>query len=83
MPSFHELRKELLITLLLENLKDFVKYFSDDYWCSMLAYVADIFHELNLLNSGMQCRNENIVSSTDKINPFPEEINTMEGMHSC
>ena len=55
---FHEIRKEMLIFCLQESLKDFVKCLSDDYWCYMLAYFADIFHELNLLNSGMQGRNE-------------------------
>ena len=67
---FHELREELLTFCLQENLKDFVECLSDDQWSSKLAYLADIFNELNLLNSGMQGRNENILSSTDKINAF-------------
>ena len=67
---FHEIRKELLIFCLQESLKDFVECLSDDCWCSMLAYFADIFQELNLLNSGMQGRNDNTPSATDKINAF-------------
>ena len=35
-----------------------------------LAYLADIFHHLNELNTRMQCRNENRLKSTDKINGF-------------
>lgn len=57
-----------------ENLKDFVECLNDDHWCSKLAYLADIFHELNLLNSSMQGRNENILSSTDKINAFQKQL---------
>lgn len=64
---FYELRGKLLTFCLQENLKDFVECLNDDHWCSKLAYLANIFHELNLLNSSMQGRNENILSSTDKI----------------
>ena len=68
---FYELREELLtICFFQENLKEFVECLSDEHWCSKLAYLTDIFHKLNLLNSGMQGRNENILSSTDKINAF-------------
>ena len=71
---FYELREELLTICLQENLKEFVECLSDDHWCSKLAYFTDIFHELNLLNSGMQGRNENILSSTDKINAFQKKV---------
>ena len=70
---FYELREELLTFCLQENLKEFAECLSDDHWCSELAYLADIFHELNLLNSGMQDRNENILSSTDKIIAFQKK----------
>ena len=72
---FYELREELLtICFFQENLKEFVERLSDDHRCSKLAYLTDIFHELNLLNSGMQGRNENILSSTDKINAFWKKV---------
>ena len=71
---FYELREELLTFCLQENLKEFAECLSDDHWCSELAYLADIFHELNLLNSGMQGRNENILSSTDKIIAFQKKL---------
>ncbi|XP_029645320.1 zinc finger BED domain-containing protein 5-like [Octopus sinensis] len=71
---FYELREESLTFCLQENLKDFVECLSDDHWCSKLAYLADIFHELSLLNNGMQGRNENILSSTDKINAFQKKL---------
>ena len=69
-----ELREELLTFCLQENLKDFVECLSDDQWSSKLAYLADIFNELNLLNSGMRSRNENILSFTDKINAFQKKL---------
>lgn len=71
---FYELREELLTFCLQENLKDFVECLSNGHWCSKLAYLADIFHELNLLNNSMQGRNENILSSTDKINAFQKKL---------
>ncbi|CAI9723028.1 Hypothetical predicted protein [Octopus vulgaris] len=71
---FYQLREELLTFCFQENLKDFVECLSDDHWCSKLAYLADIFHELSLLNNGKQGRNENILSSTDKINAFQKKL---------
>eukprot|EP00106_Octopus_bimaculoides_P008734 XP_014776176.1 PREDICTED: zinc finger BED domain-containing protein 5-like [Octopus bimaculoides] len=71
---FYELREELLTFCLQENLKDFVECLSDDRWYSKLAYLADIFHELDLLNNGMQGRNENILSSTEKINACQKKL---------
>ena len=74
LPRFYELREELLTFCLQENLKELAECLSDDHWCSKLAYLADIFHELNLLNSGMQGRNENIWFSTDKIIAFQKKL---------
>ena len=71
---FYELKEELLIFCLQENLKDFVECLSNGHWCLKLAYLADIFHELNLLNNSMQGRNENILSSTDKMNAFQKKL---------
>ena len=71
---FYELREELLIFCLQEKLKEFEECLSNDHWCSKLAYFTDIFHKLNLLNSGMQGRNKNILSSTDKMNAFQKKV---------
>ena len=71
---FYELREELLNFCLQEYLKEFAECLSDDNWCSKLVYLADIFHEPNLLNSSMQGRNENILSSTDKIIAFQKKL---------
>ena len=53
--------------------ESFVEFLSDDHWCSKLACLADIFHELNLLNSGIQGRNKNMLFSIDKINAFQKK----------
>lgn len=67
---FYELREELLAFCSSEKLKEFHKALSNESWCSKVAYLADLFQELNILNSGLQGRNENILTSSDKINAF-------------
>ena len=71
---FYDLREELLAFCEQENLKEFVECLSDYHWCLRFAYLANIFHELNFLNSSMQGRNENILSSTNKINAFRKKV---------
>ncbi|XP_051778559.1 zinc finger BED domain-containing protein 5-like [Erpetoichthys calabaricus] len=71
---FYELREEMVVFCSQGNLKDFAEVLGDESWCSKLAYLADIFHELNFLNSGMQGRNENILTSTDKISAFRKKL---------
>ena len=39
-----------------------------------LAYLADIFYFLNELNTRMQGRNENLLTSTDKTNGFRSKV---------
>ena len=63
-----------LIYHLQENLKEFAECLNDDHWCSKLAYLVDVFHELHLLKSDMQGRNENILSSTDKVIAFQKKL---------
>ena len=45
-----------------------------DDWCAKLAYMADIFQHLNELNTLMQGQNENLLTSTDKINGFCSKV---------
>ena len=65
----YELREELKVFLTDER-SDFSKLLGSDEWCAKLAYLADIFHHLNELNTWMQGRNENLLTSTDKMNGF-------------
>ena len=46
---------------------------NDDWW-ARVAYMADIFQHLNELNTRMQGRNKNLLTSTDKINGFRSKV---------
>ncbi|XP_050993118.1 SCAN domain-containing protein 3 [Labeo rohita] len=69
----YELREELKVFLTNEQ-SDYAKLLASDEWCARLAYLADIFHHLNELNTRMQGRNENLLTSTDKINGFRSKV---------
>ena len=47
---------------------DHAQLLASDEWCAKLAYLVDIFYYLNELNTRMQGQNENLLTSTDKIN---------------
>lgn len=64
----YELREELKVFLTNER-SEYAKLLASDEWCARLAYLADIFHHLNELNTRMQGRNENLLTSTDKMDP--------------
>ena len=63
----HELRKKLQVFLTNAE-SEYAKLLASDDWCSRLAYLADIYYYLNELNTRMQGRLENLLTSTDKIN---------------
>ena len=52
----------------------YAELFADEYWCARLAYMADIFSVLNELNTKMQGRNENIITSTEKLRGFQSKL---------
>lgn len=70
---FYELREELLIFFTCEE-SAYSELLSDDSWCSKVAFLADIFGKLYFLNKGMQGKQENILTSTDKITSFQQKI---------
>ena len=41
---------------------EFTALISDETWCSKVAYLADIFGHLNILNASMQGKEENILT---------------------
>lgn len=53
---------------------EFCEKLDDAVWKAELAYMADIFQKLNLLNSSMQGKNETIISATDKMNGFSRKL---------
>lgn len=69
----YELREELQVFLTNEKCDD-AKLLSSDEWCARLAYLADIFQHLNDLNTRMQGRDENLLTSTDKIFGFRSKV---------
>lgn len=70
----YELKQEMLIFFRQDGNGVFVKYFESDAWCTKLAYLADIFSYLNAVNTSIQGRNENILTSTDKMIAFQKKI---------
>ena len=60
----------------LERQGDICNLLCDDSWKSKLAYLVDIFDHLNLdhLNSNMQGKNENLLSSADKMRALQEKL---------
>jgi len=53
---------------------DFVIQLNNPKWYTKLAYLADIFNHLNNLNSNMQGKDENILTSSGKLNGFLRKI---------
>ena len=49
-------------------------HYVDDYFCAKLAYLTDVFDELNQLNLSMQGRNNSLFLVADKIEGFKEKI---------
>lgn len=70
---FYELREELLAFFTCEE-SEYADLLSDDNWCTKLAFLADMFQKLYVLNKSMQGRSENLLTSTDKIKSFKEKI---------
>ena len=69
----YELREELK-KFLTNQRSDYAQLHASDEWCAKLPYLADIFYHLNEVNTRMQGRNENLLTSTDKINGFRSKL---------
>ncbi|XP_034021474.1 SCAN domain-containing protein 3 [Thalassophryne amazonica] len=78
----YELREELKVFLTHER-SDFSKLIESDEWWAKVAYLADIFHQLNELNTRMQGRNENLLTSTDKMNGFRVKVQLWKQHVNC
>lgn len=70
----HELKQELLVFFRQEGNDVYVKYLENDAWCTKLAYLADIFSYFNSVNTSLQGKNENILTSTDKLLAFQKKL---------
>ena len=69
----YHLRNELIVFLNYEQREE-ARLLASDNWWARLAYMADIFQHLNELNARMQGRNENLLTSMDKINGFRSKV---------
>lgn len=68
-----ELRSEVFMFLSEKN-NEMKNFFSDDKWLSRLAYLADIFDRLNILNMGLQGPSTTAFSANDKILSFKRKL---------
>ncbi|KAJ4944234.1 hypothetical protein JOQ06_012779 [Pogonophryne albipinna] len=69
-----ELRKSIREFLLLQKRTELAALFSDNVWVTKLAYLADVFAELNKLNSSMQGPNTHAIHLYDKMEGFLKKI---------
>ena len=70
----HELHKELHAFFKTEKHERFCEYLQCEFWLSRLEYLAEIFARLNSLNTSMQGREENILTSSDKLLAFKKKV---------
>ena len=64
-----------MFTFLKGEVLELVKFFEDDVFLARLAYLTNIFEELNALNLSMQGKQNSIFVMTDKIELFKNRIN--------
>ena len=69
----YELR-DALREFLGEKSPQLAAYFNDNEWIATLAYLADIFEQLNKLNSSMQGKNTNLITLSDKVSAFKKKL---------
>ena len=71
----YKLKEEMLAFFSLERQGEFCNLLCDDSWKSELAYLVDnIFDHLNKTNSNMQGKNEDLLSSADKMRALLEKL---------
>ena len=70
----HELQNELLTLFEIGGHERFCNYLKNDLCMSRLEYLTKIFGQRCRLNSGMQGRNANILTSTDKSVAFRKKL---------
>ena len=70
----HELLKKLIVFFDKEKHERFCKYLRCELWMAKMEYLTEIFGQLNIVNSSIQGRNENILTSTDKLVSLKRKI---------
>lgn len=73
MGRLYELKEELRTFLIGEN-SAYAELIADAQWGVRLTYLADIFRHLNELNAKMQGKEENLLTSSDKLHGFRSKL---------
>lgn len=68
-----ELRVEIQI-FLVEEKNELASRFDDSKWLLQVAYLTDIFAEINNLNAAMQGRQETLVGTVEKLTAFKDKL---------
>ena len=69
-----EMKDEIKLFLEFKNKEEFLSYFIYNNWITSLAYLADIFEKLNILNIKLQGKNTNIIQLRDNLKVFVEKL---------
>ena len=67
--------KEQIMLFLADQNADFKHHLVSEHWWSKLAYSADVFAHLNMLDTKMQGKNESVLTVTDKLGTFQLKLN--------
>ena len=76
-----ELRQEVNI-FLNDQRSPLADHYVDDCFCAKLAYLSDVFDQLNQLNLSMQGRNSSLFLVADKIEGFKKKLDLWKRMVS-
>lgn len=57
-----------------EKKSQLVVHLNDNSWVAALAYLADIFEQLNKLNSSLQGKQTNLITLSDKVSAFTKKL---------
>lgn len=67
------LKSEMLL-FLVDSKSELSTFFSDEKWLVKLAYLADIFSHLNILNLSLQGPDKNMIYAQDRVNAFVKKL---------
>jgi len=76
LPRFYAIKEQPLFFLSEES--EYADFLRGVSWCNKFSFLADIFQTLNVLNKGMQGKNENILTSIDKMCLFKDKLSLWE-----
>ena len=69
-----ELRKELKAFCLLKSKIEYHVWLDNEQWVISLAYLCDIFEQINKLNLQMQGKNTNVIKFVDTLKAFKAKL---------